>query len=112
MPSSFPRRGEVWLVSFPDDPKCRPALIVSPDARNELANSVLAVPLTTNLRSAPTHMLVPAGQCGLDHDSMARCENVSYIHKPRLQGSSAGTLRPPLMREIERCFLRAFGLTA
>ena len=45
---TFPRRGEVWLVSFPDDPKSRPALIVSPDVRNELANSVLAVPITTN----------------------------------------------------------------
>lgn len=48
--ATFPRRGEVWLVDFPDDPKSRPALIVSLDARNELANSVLAVPITTNLR--------------------------------------------------------------
>jgi mRNA-degrading endonuclease toxin of MazEF toxin-antitoxin module len=41
--ATFPRRGEVWLVQFPDDPKSRPALIVSPDVRNELATSVLAV---------------------------------------------------------------------
>lgn len=67
---SFPRRGEVWLVEFPDDPKSRPALIVSPDGRNELANSVLAVPVTTNLRPAPTHVLLPAGQGELAHDSM------------------------------------------
>ena len=53
---NFPGRGEVWLVEFPDDPKSRPALIVSPDVRNELANSVLAVPITTNLRPAPTHV--------------------------------------------------------
>ena len=82
--ASFPRRGEVWLVEFPDDPKSRPALIISLDARNELANSVLAVPVTTNLRPAPTHVLLPAGQGGLSHDSMARCENVSYLHKSRL----------------------------
>ncbi|HEV2292375.1 MAG TPA: hypothetical protein VGR35_00880 [Tepidisphaeraceae bacterium] len=31
---------KVWLVEFPDDPKLRPALIVSPDVRNEFANSV------------------------------------------------------------------------
>jgi mRNA-degrading endonuclease toxin of MazEF toxin-antitoxin module len=62
---SFPRRGEVWLVEFPDDPKSRPALIVSLDARNELANSVLAVPVTTNLRPSPTHVLLPTGQGGL-----------------------------------------------
>ncbi len=81
---AFPRRGEIWLVEFPDDPKSRPALIVSTDIRNELASSVLAVPITTNLRPAPTHVRLSAGQGGLLHDSMARCENLSYLHKSRL----------------------------
>ncbi len=67
--ANFPRRGEIWLVDFPDDPKSRPALIVSPNARNEFANSVLAVPVTTNLRTAPTHILLPTKQGGLSHDS-------------------------------------------
>lgn len=84
MSGAFPRRGKAWLVDFPDDLKVRPALIVSPDMRNELANSALAVPITSNLRPAPTHLLLPAGQGGLSHNSMARCENVSYIHKSRL----------------------------
>ena len=57
--AAFPRRGEVWLVELPDDPKRRPALVVSPDVRNKLATSVLAVPVTTNLRPAPTHVLLP-----------------------------------------------------
>ena len=109
----FPRRGEVWLVEFPDDPKSRPALIVSPDVRNELANSVLAVPITTNLRPAPTHVLLPAGQGKLSHDSMARCENVSYLHKSRLsRGPLGAAISPGLMRDIERCVLRSLGLTA
>ena len=109
----FPRRGEVWLVAFPDDPKSRPALIVSPDVRNELANSVLAVPITTNLRPAPTHVLLPAGQGGLSHNSMARCENISYLHKSRLsRGPLAAAISPALMREAERCLLRSLGLTA
>src|SRR6185295_11546865 len=111
--STFPRRGEIWLVEFPDDPKSRPALIVSLDARNELANSVLAVPITTNLRPSPTHVALPAGQGGLSHDSMARCENVSYLHKSRLyRGPLAGAISPALMREIERGLLRSLGVTA
>lgn len=111
--ASFPRRGEVWLVEFPDDPKSRPALIVSPDVRNELANSVLAVPITTNLRPAPTHVPLPAGQGGLSHDSMARCENVSYLHKSRLaRGPLAGAISPALMRDVERGLLRSLGVTA
>jgi mRNA-degrading endonuclease toxin of MazEF toxin-antitoxin module len=113
MAAEFPRRGEVWLVDFPDDPKSRPALIVSPDARNEWANSVLAVPITTNLRPAPTHLLLPAGQGGLSYDSMARCENVSYVHKSRLRrGAFSGMVGPSLVREVERCLLRALGIPA
>lgn len=109
----FPRRGEVWLVDFPDDPKSRPALIVSTDARNEFANSVLAVPITSNLRPAPTHVLPPAGQGRLSHDSMARCENVSYLHKSRLtRGPLGGPISPALVREVERGLLRALGMTA
>lgn len=110
---TFPRRGEVWLVEFPDDPKTRPALIVSTDVRNELANSVLVVPITTNLRPGPTHVALPAGQGGLTHDSMARCENVSYLHKSRLsRGPLAGTVSPALLRDIERGLLRSLGVTA
>lgn len=112
MPGAFPHRGEVWLVEFPDDPKSRPALIVSPDARNQFANSVLAVPITTNLRPAPTHVHLPAGECALSFDSMARCENVSYIHKSRLRrGPFTGTIRATLMREVERCLLRALSIS-
>src|SRR5437762_1332882 len=109
----FPRRGEIWLVEFPDDPKSRPALIVSLDVRNELANSVLAVPITTNLRPAATHVLIAAGQGGLVHDSMARCENVSYLHKSRLsRGPLAGAIGSALMRDVERALLRSLGITA
>jgi mRNA interferase MazF len=111
--ATFPRRGEIWLVDFPDDPKLRPALIVSSDARNEFANSVLAVPITTNLRSAPTHVVLPTGQGGLAHDSMVRCENVSYLNKSRLvRGPLAGEISRSLMLEVERCLLRALGVTA
>lgn len=107
----FPHRGEVWLVDFPDDPKSRPALIVSLDARNQFSNSVLAVPLTTNLRPAPTHVLIPKGQCGLHFDSMARSENVSYVLRSRLQrGGFTGQVSPVIMQEIEKALLRSFGI--
>jgi mRNA-degrading endonuclease toxin of MazEF toxin-antitoxin module len=110
--AASPRRGEVWLVAFPDDPKTRPALIVSPDARNQFATSVLAVPITTNLRPAATHVSLPARAGGLSYDSMARCENVSYLHKSRLaRGPLAGPISPSLMRDVESALLRSLGLT-
>jgi hypothetical protein len=42
---------------------------------------------------------------------MARCENVSYLHKSRLShGPLGGTISPALMNEVERCLLRSLGL--
>jgi len=44
---------------------------------------------------------------------MARCENVSYLHKSRLRrGQFTGSVSAALMRDIERCLLRALGITA
>lgn len=107
----FPRRGEVWLVELPDDPKTRPALIVSIDSRNEYGNSVLVVPLTTNQRPALTHVLLPRGQGGLPEQSMARCENVSYVLRSRLhRGSFSGTINSALMHAVEKGLMRSFGI--
>lgn len=111
--NGFPRRGEIWLVQFTDESKLRPGLIVSIDSRNEFSNSVLAVPITSNLRPAPTHVAIPAGQGGLIHDSVARCENVHYLHKSVIsRGPLAGSISPALMREVERCLMRSFGITS
>lgn len=109
--ATFPRRGEIWLVEFADDPKHRPALIISIDARNELANSVLAIPITTNARPSPTHVSLPAGEGGLSYDSVARCENVSYLHKSRLvRGPLGESIDAALLLDVERCLLRALGI--
>jgi mRNA-degrading endonuclease toxin of MazEF toxin-antitoxin module len=86
-------------------------LIVSIDARNQYSNSVLAVPLTTNLRQAPTHVYLPKGQGGIPQPSMARCENVSYVMRFRLRrGGFTGQISPALLHEIEKALMRAFGI--
>ena len=62
---TYPRRGEIYLVKLPGHPsdtKDRPALIVSLDVRNRLANDVIVIPLSTTLRPAPTHVELPAGR--------------------------------------------------
>ena len=47
------------------------------------------------------------------HDSMARCENVSYLDKSRLtRGPLAGAISAALMRDVERCLLRSLGIMA
>ena len=85
-----PLRGEIWFVQLPIDPPekgRRPVVIVSLDARNrhERADTVLVVPLTTSIhREAPTHVLLPAGETGLQADSAARAEDITVVRKQSL----------------------------
>jgi mRNA interferase MazF len=110
----FPRRGEIWLVELPNQPADphtpRPGLVVSIDARNRLAGDVIVVPLSTNLRQLPTHVLVPAGSGGQRHDSMAKCEQITTLDKRLLlRGPFAGPVPAPLLSEIVRAIRRAVG---
>lgn len=111
---SHPLCGEIYLVRLPGHPsdaKDRPALVVSMDIRNRLANDVIVVPLSTTLRPAPTHVFLPAGEGGLKEASMAKCEQVTTLDKSFLiRGPFAGTISSSLMREIERAIRRAIGI--
>ena len=111
---SFPRRGEIYLVRIPGHPsdtKARPALVVSMDVRNRLANDVIVVPLSTTLRLAPTHVELPAGEGGLKETSMAKCEQVTTLDRAfLLRGPFAGTMSPSLMQDIEKAIQIAIGI--
>ncbi|MDP2968725.1 MAG: type II toxin-antitoxin system PemK/MazF family toxin [Deltaproteobacteria bacterium] len=111
---SHPLRGEIYLVNLPGHPsdtKDLPALVVSLDVRNRLANDVIVVPLSTTLRLAPTHVELPAGEGGLKEISMAKCEQVTTLDKSFLiRGPFAGTISPSIMREIEKAIQRAIGI--
>lgn len=111
---SYPRRGEIYLVRFlgqPADRKARPALVVSLDVRNRLAHDVVVVPLSTTLRPGPTHVELPAGEGGLDYPSMAKCEQITTLHKScLLRGPFAGMINLAIMAEVERAIQRAIGI--
>ena len=111
---SYPRRGEIYLVKLPGQPhdiKDRPALVVSLDIRNRLANDIIVVPLSTTLRPAPTHVELPAGEGGLKETSMAKCEQLTTLDKSFLvRGPFAGTISPSLIEEVERAIQRAIGI--
>lgn len=108
---SFPKRGEIYFVRLPDEAKQRPALVVSADARNEHGNSVLVIPITRNLRPAPTHVLLQAGEGGLPQASVARCENVTTLPKSLLARDPLGApLSSARMQELINAVLRALGI--
>ncbi len=117
----YPKRGEIYLVNLPSryesiptrpkDIKNRPALVVSLDIRNKLANDIIVVPLSTTLRSAPTHVLFPEGEGGLSKASMAKCEQVTTIDKSLLiRGPFAGKISSEKIKEIEKAIMIAIGI--
>jgi mRNA interferase MazF len=111
---SYPRCGEIYLVRIPNKPadgKERPALIVSLDIRNKLADDVIAVPLSTHLREAPTHVLIKKGTGGLRYDSMAKCEQITTLDKSLLlKGPFAGTVSEEILHQIYQAILNALGV--
>jgi mRNA-degrading endonuclease toxin of MazEF toxin-antitoxin module len=110
----FPKRGEIFLVrlaSKPKDVKNRPALVVSLDIRNRLAGDIIVVPLSTNLRPAPTHVFLQEGEGGLSKPSVAKCEQLTTIDKALLlRGPFAGRIDAKKMAEVEKAIMVAVGI--
>jgi mRNA-degrading endonuclease toxin of MazEF toxin-antitoxin module len=75
------------LQTDPPEKGKRPVVVVSLDARNrhERADTVLVIPLTTSVhKEAPTHVLLPAGETGLQWNSAARAEDITVVRKMSL----------------------------
>jgi mRNA-degrading endonuclease toxin of MazEF toxin-antitoxin module len=104
------RRGHLyWAEMFED--KRRPVLVLSLDARNELANDVIVVPLSTTLRSGAWHVRLAAREGGAPQVSTLKCEQISTLPKARLAPEPLGApLSSSRMAEVERAVLRAIGI--
>jgi mRNA interferase MazF len=81
-------RGEIWLADLnptrgSEQAGVRPVLIFQNDRVSRFSTTVLAIPLTTNLRRAslPTCAQISKGEGGLASDSVALC------HQLRVKGT-------------------------
>jgi mRNA-degrading endonuclease toxin of MazEF toxin-antitoxin module len=100
-------------VALPGEPgrKKRPAVVVSVNARNRLADDVLVIPASTTLRLAPTHVRLRKGTGGLRADSVLKCEQITTLPKALLSESAlGGPLSAALLEEVEKGVLRAIGI--
>ena len=100
------RRGHLYWV---DLDKRRPALVVSPDYRNERARDVIVVPITPRLRHVRTRVILRAGEGGL---SVASAVNAEWITTaPSFDiGEEIGALGRERMAEVERAIILAIGV--
>lgn len=102
------RRGHLYWAALD---KRRPALVVSPDYRNELASDVIVVPCSTRLRFAPTHVVLKKREGGVPAPSVLHCEQIATLRKSDLSPAAlGGALSPQKMGEVERAVLRAIGV--
>lgn len=109
----FPRRGHIYRVRIPGEPgrKHRPALVLSPDVRNRLAGDVIVVPLSSNLREAPTHVRLRRREAGLSRVSVIKAEQITTLPRDRLTPRPlGGPLSAARMLAVEKAVLRAIGV--
>ena len=101
------RRGAVHWVSLD---KRRPAVILSPEVRNRLANDVIVVPCSVSARAMPWHVQLRRGEAGLPHRCMAKCEQIATVPKRWIHPAELGALSPGRLREVELAVLSALGI--
>ena len=102
---SFPRRGSVYLVQF--DPavgreirKTRPAVVISNDHLNELAATVLVMPITGGHYAYYHWIALRPPEGGLKKPSSIVTEQLRSVDKKRLR-RRLGAVSSATIRQIE-----------
>ena len=113
---THPRRGEVYLVAL--DPtvgseigKTRPAVVLQNDVGNRHSRVTIVAAVTSKFgpKLYPTEVPVPAGEGGLDQDSVVLLNQVRTVDRQRLV-RRLGRLRPQTVRGIDKAIAISLGL--
>ena len=113
---TYPRRGEVYLVSF--DPalgaemtKTRPALILQNDIGNRHSAITIVAAITSTIPQPlyPTQVLVKTPEGGLDVDSVVHLSHIRSVDKERLL-KRLGALKPATLRLVNQALMISLGV--
>ena len=107
----YPRRGEVWWVSF--DPsiggeiqKTRPAIVISNDAANNALNRVIVIPITSQVAKVyPGEALIILN----GEQSKAMADQIMTASKQRLK-NKLGNLSRADVTAVESAVLLQLGI--
>jgi mRNA interferase MazF len=84
-------KGEVFLANLGsssghEQEGKRPVILCQNDLLNEVSQTVIVIPLTTNLKreKIPGSVFIKKGEGGLDSDSVALCYQLRVLDKRRL----------------------------
>jgi len=102
----FPHRQEIWLASLSpthghEQAGTRPVLVVSHDSINAgPAELCIVIPITSKIRSIPSHIRIEPLEAGLQLESAALCEAIRSVSKLRLI-RRMGKISDSTMSEID-----------
>jgi mRNA interferase MazF len=109
-------RGDFWWADLnpvrgSEQAGRRPALIYQNDQINRFTTTVLAIPLTTNLRRAglPSCVEIPKKGTGLAEDSIAICHQLRALDKERLK-ERIGVLDEAILAAVDQCMAFTLGM--
>ena len=81
----------------------RPVLVIQNDVGNRYSPTVIVLAVTGQQNKAhlPTHVAVPAGDCGLLKDSVVLAEQIRTLDKRRLR-EKIGAVSPEVMARVTK----------
>lgn len=110
------KRGEIYYADLSpvigsEQGGIRPVLIVQNDVGNKYSPTVIAAAITSQREKSklPTHIELPALDCGLQKNSIVLLEQIRTIDKKRLK-EKMGMLDDNSMNMIDSALSVSFGL--
>ena len=110
------KRGEIYYADLSpvvgsEQGGVRPVLIVQNDMGNKHSPTVIAAAITSQRDKSklPTHIEVPAQECGLSKNSIILLEQIRPIDKRRLK-EKMGMLDERSMNQVNNALSVSFGL--
>lgn len=110
------KRGEIYYADLSpvvgsEQGGVRPVLIVQNDTGNKYSPTVIAAAITSRQDKSklPTHIKVPALECGLSKNSIILLEQIRTLDKRRLR-ERMGQLDETAMEQVDNALSISFGL--
>lgn len=113
---NYPRRGEIFLVSF--DPatgaeirKIRPAVVIQNDIANKSSPITIVAAITSKFdpKLRPTEALISGGEAGLTQPSVALLNQLRSMDRSRLI-KRIGKIDTLALKRLDGCLKVSLGL--
>lgn len=115
--SSYPKRGEIYLIDFSKGGKSseqkgyRPALVIQNNIGNKYSSTIIVAALSTKFthQYIPTNVLCKKQESGLEKDSVINLSQIRTISKKRLK-KRIGKVADEIIKKINKALAISIGL--